>query len=517
MQGHDASSPDAATIRDEPAHAGARGEERRLHPVFDCILDGVVMLDLEGGRLLLNAAAERIFGREGDGAGSWPADCGLFLPDQTTPYPTQDLPMNRALRGETVERVEIFVRNARIPDGAWYEVNASPWVDSLGAPQGAITVLRETTRHKLADEEVARLASAVEQTADSVVITDAKGEILYVNRGFEAITGYSRSEVIGRTPAMLKSGRHDAVFYRGMWRTILGGDVFRGTLVNQRKNGDVYYAEQTITPLRNASGAISSFVSVGKDVTELRQAQERELEMRLAGRVQQRLYPRRAPSLPGFDIAGAALPSTITCGDYFDFLTLPDHVLGLVIADVSGHGLGPALVMAETRALLRSCAQTVCEPGTVLERVDRALLEDLESGSFVTLLLARLDVHAWTLTYANAGHPYGYVLDRRGRLRHTLESTRAPLGVDSRVHLPEPQPIRLAGGDLLVLITDGVLEAQEPGGEFFGAERVLALVREHRSRPAREILDQLFRVVAAFRQGAPQTDDLTAVICKVGR
>ena len=494
-----------------------RDNAHEVHPILESIPDGIVVVSLEGRLIGLNGAAERILGLDHQDLppAAWPEAFGLFLPDTITPYPAEDLPLARAIRGEAVTNAQIFVRNPNLPDGAWFSVNGTPWLDGADQPRGGIVVFREITAHKRADAEAARLANALEETADSVVITDQDGLILYVNRGFEQTTGYTREEAIGGTPALLKSGKQDAAFYRQMWSTLLRGEVFRSTLVNRKKDGEQFYAEQTITPMKDSAGNITHFVSVGKDVTELRKAQERELEMRLAGRVQQRLYPRGAPHVPGLDTAGAAWPSTQTCGDYFDYLPMPGNRLGIVVADVSGHGLGPALVMAGTRAQLRSCTRTQSDLDGILDQVNEMLLEDLESSSFVTMLIASLDVQARSLTYANAGHPPGYVLDRTGKPKHTLDSSRLPLGVRFTVEEPRPEDIQLEPGDILVLLTDGIPETQGPDGEFFGVERALAIVRDLRHEPACRILDGLYQAVRAFQQGEPQVDDLTAVICKV--
>ncbi len=145
----------------------------------------------------------------------------------------------------------------------------------LEAGQMVIGVARDITRHKEAEASLLKLSSAIEQTADSVVITDTKGVIEYVNPAFEKTTGFSREEALGKTPALVKSGRHDRAFYNVLWSTILRGEVFRAIFTNRKKDGSLYYDEKTITPLRNGSGRITHFVSTGKDITERMQAQER--------------------------------------------------------------------------------------------------------------------------------------------------------------------------------------------------------------------------------------------------
>ena len=130
--------------------------------------------------------------------------------------------------------------------------------------------------------EIKKLSSAVEQTADSVVITDKEGMIRFVNPAFERATGFTGAEVLGKTPRILRSGKHEQSFYESLWQAILSGKTFRATFINKKKNGELYYEEQSITPLVDEAGAITHFVSTGRDITEQKQVEEalRESENR---------------------------------------------------------------------------------------------------------------------------------------------------------------------------------------------------------------------------------------------
>ena len=123
--------------------------------------------------------------------------------------------------------------------------------------------------------EMEKLSSALEQTADSIMITDRDGVIEYVNPGFEEITGFSRAEASGKKPTIIKSGRNTSEEYAQLWRTIIQGDVYRNVLINRKKDGSLYYEEKTISPLKDSDGNITHFISSGKDITERMQAEER--------------------------------------------------------------------------------------------------------------------------------------------------------------------------------------------------------------------------------------------------
>ena len=150
--------------------------------------------------------------------------------------------------------------------------------------------VEDITARTLAEEERRRLSAAIEQAAEAVVVTDREGTIQYVNPAFERVTGYGRDEVLGRTPRMLKSGSHDAAFYKSLWDTITAGEVWSGHLINRRKNGSTYEEETTISPVRGPDGRIVNYVAVKRDVThevalqqQLNQAQKMEAVGRLAG------------------------------------------------------------------------------------------------------------------------------------------------------------------------------------------------------------------------------------------
>lgn len=150
-----------------------------------------------------------------------------------------------------------------------YEARVVP-----AGPDEVLAIVRDITVERRGAEQIAKLASAVEQTADSVIITDANGIIEYVNPAFEHMTGYQRSEALGKQPNLLRSGQQPKAFYDQLWATIRRGKEFRAVFINRRKDGAMYYEEKSITPLKGSEGRITHFVSTGKDITERRQHED---------------------------------------------------------------------------------------------------------------------------------------------------------------------------------------------------------------------------------------------------
>ncbi len=236
-------------------------------------------------------------------------------------------------------------------------------------------------------------------------------------------------------------------------------------------------------------------------------------EIRAAQEIQQQLYPAEAPSLRGFDVAGALYPAKATAGDYFDYIPMLEDCTAIVVGDVSGHGMGPAMLMAETRACLRTLVQSYYDVGDILTRANRVLAADTDDFNFVTLAMARIDPHDRSLIYASAGQR-GYLLGD-GREVTVLDSTSLPLGVRADTIVPTAPPITLEPGQIVTFFTDGVFEAESSGLVRFGVQRALEVILSERQQPACEIVDTLYQEITGFCRNRPQLDDITVVIVKV--
>jgi len=423
-----------------------------------------------------------------------------------------------------LRRIEELIRHRKLvtreklhaKDGRVLERDYIPVVTG-NEYHGHVWQYRDITERERVMQQITlvdRLSRALAQTADSVVITDDHGLIEYVNDAFEKTTGYTRAEAIGQSPKILQSGTHDIAFYRTLWGKILSGETFRGTIVNRKKNGELYWAEQTITPIKDADGKITHFVSVLKDITDLLAKKEQEVEMRLAREVQQSYYQANA-SIPGYEIAGTSTPASETGGDYYDFIGLPDGCVCIAVGDVSGHGISSALVMAETRAYVRAFASSTKDAGKILTQVNSMLKADLNEGRFVTMLMICLDPRTGTMTYAGAGHEYGYLLDESGEVLRYLRSTGLPLGLFSDAEFCASNAIELKKGQMLILLTDGLTDSTNDENDKFTAERALNYVKAHWHETAGEITDGLCRAGKSFAKEQTLTDDVTVVVLRV--
>ena len=250
---------------------------------------------------------------------------------------------------------------------------------------------------------------------------------------------------------------------------------------------------------------------------ERRRAEEERMQIRfrIAREVQQKLFPEAPPACPGFEIGGMSHPAELTGGDYFDYFPLPGGGVGVAIGDVCGHGFGPALLMATTRAYLRALALTNARVGDILSLANRALAADVDDGRFVTLFLGRLDPAARTLVYSSAGHPSGYVLGHDASIRAVLGSTSVPLGVTDEANFPEAKTVALEPGDHVLLLTDGIIEAVGPDRTYFGADRAIDVVRAHLGESPGQIVEALYQAVRDFALNGDLIDDVTSLVIKV--
>jgi PAS domain S-box-containing protein len=366
------------------------------------------MHDTEGRFVDLNPAACEILGLPRDAA------IGLRLEDLADGLPVRwnDDTWRAVEEGTSVS----FEQRIRRADGRILTLD----VRARLLPDGFVEAIsRDVTAQRESEAERDRLARAAAQTSDSIVITDLEGTIVYVNAAFEQSTGYSRETVLGENPRILRSGKQDAVFYRTMWETITAGQVWSGELVNRRSDGSLFREAVVIGPVRDAAGQVVNYVGVKRDITRVR-----ELEERLAQAAKMEAIGQLAGGIAhDFNNILTAI------GGYAALVQAAVPEGTPVASDVRGIVTAAARAQTLTSQLLAFGRRQVLEPRPIDVR-------SVVAG--VRPMLARLIGEDIALTAEAGGDPCAVSIDA-GRLEHALVN----LVVNARNAMPDGGSIRI--------------------------------------------------------------------------
>jgi PAS domain S-box-containing protein len=494
----------------------------RVQGVLDLAPVAISVKDSNGRYLLVNSSWEQAFHRRRDGVVGksmheiFPADEAERL----------DHYYQQAMReGGPVEHEE----TTQQPDGPHTYLKSKFALRNGTQPWAVCGIATDVTALKRAEQALrdseALYHSLVESLPVSLFRKDLQGRFTFVNTPFCVELKRTREEIVGRRDADFYPPELAAKYVRDDQHVIDSVRIFECVEEHATPEGDRRYVHVVKSPLHDAAGRVIGMQGVFWDVTDRKRAQDElartAADVAVARRVQRRLFPSpRSPALlrareAGFDVAGGSYPVEAVGGDYYDFFPLGEGYLGAAVGDVSGHGFGPAMLMAITRTYLHAFSRAATHPAATLKQVNDLLVNDVEGDRYVTLLLARLDVARRTLCYASAGHATAFVLDRQDNVKYVLESTGVPLGIHPASTFEASEELPLETGDLIVLLTDGIVEARDPLRQSFDHERVLELVRVYRWASSALIVDNLYYAVRAFSHYQPQLDDVTAVVIKV--
>jgi serine phosphatase RsbU (regulator of sigma subunit)/CRP-like cAMP-binding protein len=262
--------------------------------------------------------------------------------------------------------------------------------------------------------------------------------------------------------------------------------------------------------------ALSIHAAIAIDNARLYEAekeyQQMREEIRLAAKIQHELLPKETPIFPGYDIAGRYLPAKLVGGDCFDFIQGDKTKLVLCLGDVSGKGLPASLLMANVQATLRGQALAALSPKTCIVNASKLLFRSTASDKFVTLFYGLLDINEHMLFYCNAGHDNPMLFNQRNKIKR-LKTGGVVLGIMDDFPYKEKKT-RICPGDLLVIYSDGIVEAMNRKGDFFGEERLIGIIQECRNFTAPQIIDKIFGNVLDYMRGTEQWDDMTMVVVK---
>lgn len=286
-------------------------------------------------------------------------------------------------------------------------------------------------------------------------------------------------------------------------------------LVNltDKKNGKPF-TESDLKLLMTLSDQMASYMHIYDLVDRLKSAEQAKIELELAREIQQRLLPKKALNLKGVDLLGELIPAERVGADYYDYWNHGSN-LGVCIADVSGHGVGGALLAFSLRACLKAQSSNLETPSPVVEQTNKMLFSDLFcSEQFISLFYAQYLPEKKTLVYTNAGHPPPLLWHEKEKRGEWLLTHDSLLGIEPNLEFHEKK-LTLEKDDLLILYTDGLTEALGRNGERFGGPRLLKTIEKYAPQQPGEILQNVLGSWREFSSPGTMKDDVTVVLLKV--
>lgn len=375
-------------------------------------------------------------------------------------------------------------------------------------------------------DQLALKDRALDVAAEGVTIADARlpdRPLIYVNEGFERVTGYPATEVLGRNCRFLQGRDTDPAAIAEIRAAVTGERECVVEILNYRRDGTPFWNRLSITPVRDERGEVTHFIGIQSDVSARRAAEEGlrqakvalEDEVRLAARVQQSLLPPPEMHLPGLRVARAFHPCTDLAGDGMGVFPLPSGSVGLYLLDVSGHGVGAALLSFTLNHLLSPSREgpllvedagdgpATVSPARLAGRLNRQFPME-RTRQYFTLVYGAYDGSDGRFRYVVAGHPSPILL-RRNEAPAELPGRGLPIGmIESASYRDEA--VSLAPGDRIYFYTDGVTEALDASEVEFGPARLMAEIDRTRELPLGEGLERVADAVRNWSDGGPGDD-----------
>jgi sigma-B regulation protein RsbU (phosphoserine phosphatase) len=414
------------------------------------------------------------------------------------------------------EYTQVYRILAKSGDVHWVEDQTSVERDAKGNKTYNQGILVDITERKLAEEKLRKseekFRRIVETAGEGFILMDENLAIVDVNDAYCRLLGYTREELLGKTPIDLATEEFKQFILTNR-DTILGQEYreFEGSCV--AKDGRHVPILVHGNTLRDDRGNVIGNMAFVTDMTEHKKA------LALAAEVQKSLLPQEKPMVKGLDIAGKNVSCDEIGGDYFDFIWRPDLKKGpfsVVVGDISGHGVDSALLMTTARAFLRMRAS---QPGTISEIItamNRHLTRDiLESGRFMTLFYLTIDLEKNHIDWVRAGHDPAIIYDPARDEFEELKGSGVALGVNEVFDYEENCRRDLTNGQIIAIGTDGIWEAVNRKGEMFGKARFRNIIRKFADAAAGDILNAVYSELNQYTRGQRSEDDITLVVVKI--
>jgi phosphoserine phosphatase RsbU/P len=363
------------------------------------------------------------------------------------------------------------------------------------------------------------------ETANDAIILIRDGLIVSCNRKTQQLFGCPMETIVGKSllafsPELQPSGKASVEAQAEMMKMALDGEPQFYEWRHALFCGQPFDAEISLNRLE--LHGVPHLMAIMRDISERKKAElallyntriKRDLE--IAQEIQQSLLPSQPPVFEGLQIACRCVPAANVGGDYYDFFQPDNNVLDVVIADVAGHSFGSALLMTEVRSVLHAKANIENQPGRLLLKLNDLLLKDLSRAELqLSMFYARFDTRESVLTYANAGHtrPLLYQADSASVIE--LDTDGMLMGIKADISF-EQKSIKVGCGDILVLHTDGISDAENCDGNFFGIDRLSNVINENAGLEPEAIVAEIFRNLYGFTGAKPLPDDITVTVVKI--
>lgn len=393
-------------------------------------------------------------------------------------------------------------------------------------------------------KDALKLNQVIEQSPETILITNTAGEIEYVNPRFIQLTGYNPAEVIGKNPRFLKSGYHSKEFYSDLWETISSGNKWHGEIFNRKADGNFFWEETSISPIKNSRDEISKYIAIKYDITS-RKKDEKKLkeyskkietlyeslnnEFKKGIKLHQHFLPEELPEVDGFSYEVYFQPAERLGGDFYNAIKIGEYLL-IYLADVSGHGLDGSMLNIFLRETINSYISSevnrnsVQSPDHILKYIiKRYHQEGFSKDYMVCLLIGLLDIKEREFSFVNAGIQVPPVIIRKNGTLSTLENSGAPISTSIDLEFynqtlnHELENFKLLPGDKLLLTTDGLIEGtpvqtKSDIPEMYGEERLYNILLKFHNLGSKEVIEKIKEDFIEYTGNEIGQDDITYMV-----